>query len=208
MEAMRMMDAALARWKPGGYSIQLAFSAWVRGWILLYQGDCAAAWTFLGAEWPKLRRSLYLRMGGTGPWLHFTRAQTALAMSLETAKPARFLRCAQRDARRLEADHAAFSRILARLIRAGLASRQGDTEKSLVLLESAIAGFEEVDMLMLAEFARYRLGQARGDGEGSRMIEQAASAMKLEGVVKPAALADVFVNGFAARSAKAFSQSA
>ena len=83
--ALILMDESLSRWTRRKYTVQIATSAYIRAWILLYQGEGAAASKFLRAEWPALRRNLYLHVNAVWQWLLFTRAQSALATPLHFA---------------------------------------------------------------------------------------------------------------------------
>ncbi len=77
--ALGLMDESLSRWTRRKYTVQHATSAYVRAWILLYQGDGMAALESLRVEWPALRRNLYLHMNAIRQWLLYTRAQSALS---------------------------------------------------------------------------------------------------------------------------------
>jgi hypothetical protein len=194
--ALRLMDESLARWTRRKYSIQVAGSAYVRAWILLYQGDGAAAWNFLKAEWPALRRNLYLHVNAIWQWLVFARAQSALAAPAEVVPIGEALRIAERDARRLERNPARYTGPLAQLVRAGCAARRRDPVSAARLLETAAARLDECGMSMMAAAARLRLGELRGGEDGRELTRNAESAMRAEGVADPARMAGVFVNGF------------
>ena len=198
--ALHMLDEWLNRWSHRSYNVQLATAVILRSWIYLYQGDAAAAWDLLNREWPILRRNHYLRVSGARQWLYFGRAQSALALAGTAADPGgALLRSAERDARKLEGDEACYGHALGRLIRAGCASRRGETQNSIALLEEAVAELDAADMAMMAAAARGRLGEALCDERGRGMIEESESAMKAEGVEQPANLAAVFANGFGPR---------
>ena len=198
-QALNMMNESLSRWTRRKYTVQLATSAYIRAWIFLYQGDGAAAWAFLSGEWPALGRHLYLHMSGTRQWLRYTRAQSALAAPRQVAEPAEMLRIAESEARRLDRDPTEYTRPMAQLIRAGCAARRGDLTSAARLLETAAAGLEARDMAMMAEAARWRLGEVLGGERGHALVREAESAMQAEGVKQPANLAAVFVNGFGPR---------
>lgn len=200
-QGLVLMDESLARWTRRKYSIQLATSAYVRAWILIYRGDNAAAWNFLHAEWPALRRNLYLHVNAIWQWLVYTRAQTALAATPEVLPLREALRVAEGDARRLERNRAAYSRPLAQLVRAGCAFQRHDPASAVRLLEAAAPGLDTSGMSMIAAAARRRLGELAGGETGHALVERADAAMRAEGVADPARLTNVFVNGFATLSA-------
>jgi serine/threonine protein kinase len=199
-QALNLMDESLSRWTRQKYSIQVAASTYVRAWILLYQGDGAAAWTSFRTEWPALRRNLYLHVNAVWQWLVYARAQSALAAPPEVLEASEALRIAEGDARRLERDRTGYSRPLAQLVRAGCAARRGDTVSAARLLEAAAGGFDLYGMSMMAAAARYRLGEISGSENGSRMTQEAESAMRAEGVADPVRMTLAFVNGFAAHA--------
>jgi hypothetical protein len=197
-QALNLMNGSLSRWTHQKYSIQLAASAYVRGWILLYQGEGDAAWKFFHAEWPALRRNLYLHVNGIWQWLVYTRAQSALAAPPEAADSGKRLRIAEGDARRLERDRAGYTQPLAQLIRAGIAARRRDSAAAIRLLEAAASGLDECGMSMMAAAARRRRGELLEGEAGRALVHEAESAMRAEGVGDPVRLTNVFVNGFSA----------
>ncbi|HEY4086600.1 MAG TPA: protein kinase [Bryobacteraceae bacterium] len=184
-EAMALLDEALSRWTRQKYSLQFVTAANIRAWIHLYKGEGNRALEFLNREWPALKKHHYLRLSGSRQWLHFARAQAALSVRDYTT--------AERDGQRLAGDETRFAKILAKVVRAGCARLRGDAWDCIALLEEAAPEFDAVCMGMMAASVRYRLGELTGN---RGLVEEAARAMRTEGVVDPERHTNIFANGF------------
>jgi hypothetical protein len=194
--ALEVLDAAREAWG-STYTLQVAATAFLRTWVLLYQGRADAAWTFVSGEWPRLRQHNYMRLHQLWNWAVHARAQAALALALEHPEDRALVRVAERSARLLEADTVcAVSPGVAQLIRAGVAARRGRHADAMRLLERAVPVFEASGMTAFAGVARRRLGELTGGDAGAQMIARADASMRAVGIVQPARMTRAFANGF------------
>ncbi len=71
----------------------------------------------------------------------------------------------------------------ARVLRAGLALRKGDTDQTVRHLHAAIACFDANGFKMYAAAARRRAGQLAGGTAGRSLLEESERAMVAQGVI-------------------------
>src|SRR5262249_17734824 len=112
------------------------------------------------------------------------------ALATGAPEPARLRATIQRACRRLGGDP--FTRYARQLVGAGLAVLRGDLDGAADGYRSAATGFEAVDMMLVAEAARWRLGELLGGDGGRHLIEQATATLSAEGIVRPDRVVAVF----------------
>jgi eukaryotic-like serine/threonine-protein kinase len=61
----------------------------------------------------------------------------------------------------------------------------GDLDTAAAGYRSAAAGFDAADMSLVAETARWRLGELLAGDDGRALIDHAAAALRAEGIVRP-----------------------
>src|SRR5262249_49088982 len=127
---------------------------------------------------------------------HHFRARAALAYAL-TSGDAAALRVATRDAKAIERERMPWSKPMAALLRAGIASLEGDRGAAVAHARGAADGFDGVNMALHAAAARYRLGALVGGEEGRTLVERAETWMRSETVKNFARLTDMLAPGFA-----------
>ena len=157
-------------------------------------------WTQVDEAWPALQKSGFLALEGIGVVLHYLRGCAALAAA-ETAptepragaiSKRALLREADRAARRLRRVSLPTGAPLSLAIAAGVHAQRGQKELRTRALESAIAGFDAVDMALHRESARLVLGLVSGPAVE---VERARAWMCEEAVQNPLALARATVPG-------------
>ena len=196
-EAARdLVRAMMARWSRGGYHVQHNDQLWAACQIELYRGDGASAWDLITSNWPRLSRSLLLRVQFLQLSMLLLRARCALAMSLETADPGPLLRAASAVARRVARERMPWSDPAVDLIRATIDAARGHSAAAEGRLESAIRGFEAAEMALVAASARRRLGELRGGDAGRALVAEADAFMLAQGITAPGRMAGVFAPGF------------
>jgi hypothetical protein len=162
----------------------------------LYEGDPVSAWSKISDRRQAVVRSLLTRVQLSRGFSYQTRARCALAMAAQVADPRRWLRVAERDARRLEREGQAWTRPLAELLLAGVAASRRQLPEAIALLENAVVHFDKVDMVLYAAVARHQLSVLV---EGSAAKAAAAAAqrwMQEQGIVKPERFCRLFAPGF------------
>jgi hypothetical protein len=117
-------------------------------------------------------------------------------MAAISADPGPLLRLAAKSARRLARQQLPWTRALAQLIKAGVASLRGDADRAERLLANAAELFESADMGLFAASARRHLGQLRGGDEGRELIEQADAWMRTQLIADPSRMASCLAPGF------------
>ena len=191
---------AMAQWSRGGFYRQDYNSLLAHTHIDLYMGRPAVAWARLEHAWPSLRASQLLRVQLFLGESLYLRARTAIAAAQgDRSGNVDLLRVAERDARRIARQRAAWCAPFAPLLRAGVAALRGDTPAAATLLASSAAGFESAKMRLFAAVARRRLGETLGGDQGSQLIEEADVFMRRQSVRAPERLTNMLVPGFGRR---------
>ena len=179
-KARREAGDAIARWPRDEFYVQHWWSLIANVEISLYAGEDQAAWELVSREWPRLKRSMLLRVQYI--WIEslYHRGAVALALAArDVPSPHRetLLRVAQADARNIQKEHMEWSNPLAHLLEAGVAAARGDDRQATRLLSAAEAGFDAADMGLYAAAARRRRGELLGTKEGRSLVEAADAWM-------------------------------
>lgn len=196
--ARRELNAVASKWSQEGYYIQHVTSEIARTQINLYEGDPLTARARLLARWPALEASLLLHgLEVVRIIMIELRGRTCLAVASKSANPEPLLRETERDARLLENRKVAWSKALAKLLRAGIAANRGDSQNAASLLEAAASACESVNMQLIAMAARRRLGQIISGDQGCAFIIAADQWMKAQGIQDPVRMANMLVPCYA-----------
>jgi hypothetical protein len=166
----------------------------------LYMGDGARAWKAVDDAWPALQESGFLSLEGIGVLLHSLRGTAALAAAdgalapggVGAARARALLREAERAARKLRRVSLPTGPALSFVITAGVHAQRGAVALRSAALESAIAGFDAVDMALHRESARLVLGLATRREDD---VRRAYAWMREEAVRDPIALARATIPG-------------
>ncbi|HZO15672.1 MAG TPA: hypothetical protein VFB62_20505, partial [Polyangiaceae bacterium] len=175
----QIVEAAL-RWTRQGFHLQHYYELFSHCQIDLYEGDAARAHSRIASAWPKLERSMLLRIQNTRVESWYLRARAALGIGQ--------WRAAERDARRLEREGMAWAQPYALAVRAAVAWQRSGVGRA--ELERAIAGFEGASMLLFAAAARRHLGTMTGRTE---LVAEADQHMNAQGIVDPTRMARMLV---------------
>jgi hypothetical protein len=175
--------------------------------IALYRGDGPAASTAIEDGWPEVVRSKQLLVPLGRVVVLQLRCRCALAATASdpgAAARRRLRKTIRRDLRRMEAQKLGWSDALADLVRAGVASLDGDDEQTLERLTAAEVGFESADMELYAAVSRRRRGQllARLGGGGEDLVAAAVRWMAEQGIRDPGRMADALAPGSWTRDLK------
>src|SRR5262249_17029339 len=109
-------------WSRQGFHLQHLTSLMDEGQIDLYVCDPWGACDRLRAQWRNLSRSPLLRIQQLRIFMYNIRARVAVDVAARTAQARPFLRAAERDCRRLEAERNAWPVAIALAVRAGIAA--------------------------------------------------------------------------------------
>ena len=161
-------------------------------------GDVRAAQLRVADEWPRLARSLLLRVQLVRINSTHVRARSLIARATaESGSLQRsLLRQAERDARRLAREKLGWADGDAELIRAGIANTRGDRDETVRRLRSARERLLASDMRMHAAAAARRLGALLGGEEGRSLLAEADDWIAREQVRDPARMTAMLVPGW------------
>jgi hypothetical protein len=194
--AERALEEAVQEWHQEEFGVPHYLTMLARSHIHLYLGRPDLAWEVVTREWPGLASSVLLRIQLIRINVGDLRARCALASAADTADRAPFVAVAERDVRRLEREGLPWSDALALLRRAGLSAVRGNRADVLLLLQRAVAAFEEAKMALQAHVTRRRLGEILRGDEGRSLVEMADKWMGGHGIRNAAGFTEVFAPGF------------
>ncbi len=154
--------------------------------LAMYTDDGEKALDLMTAAEQPMRKSLLLR----APWVRVTvdflhgRVLLAAARQLpaDSARRAKLIARAAKLAKRGVRSPLPLGAAYGHLLAASVASLMGAEQACADSLDTAIASLDAIDTNLLAQLARRRLGQLRGD---SAMIEAADDWLREQGIVKP-----------------------
>jgi serine/threonine protein kinase len=196
-EARAQADDAIARWSQRDFLMQHYYDILARGNIDLYCGDGAAPAATLRQAWPRIRRTMILRIQYVRVTLWDLRARAALrlARDLDIADPRRaaLLTAARRDARRLARERAPWASALADLLETQIAVARRDEAGAQRHFAAATAGFERTEMKLFLAALRWRHGARLGGAAGAALAAAGEGFMRGEGIVDLARLAGMLV---------------
>jgi hypothetical protein len=121
-------------------------------------------------------QSLHLRGG----------ARLAAAAVAAPTRRAELLRAVEGDARALGRVASKAAPTFASCLRAGVAASLRHTERAILFLAEAEAGFAAIDMAVFAAAARRRRGELLAGDEGRALIESADAVMRAQEIQNPA----------------------
>ncbi len=197
--AQAELEAVLERWTQRGFHIQHYWLLTGQVETALYRGDALSAWQILATTWPRIEKSLLLRIQLTrteGRHL-LCRGALAAAAAQGTASPAgqALISRVIQEVRVIEREKISWAEPLTQLIRAALLTLEGDRKAAAELLAAAAAGFDAADMLLYAAVSRLRRGQLLSD-TGKRLVAEAEAWITAQGVQDSAKFANVLAPGF------------
>jgi hypothetical protein len=199
LRAREEVVQAIASWGGRGFYAQHSWELYTLGEIDLYNGSGLAAWQRIDDGWAPLRRSLLLGVQAVRIESRYLRARCAIAAALPAAGdqpwPPGMRRVAGADASKLGREGAPWASALASLIRAGIATVDGERTNAMAHVESAEAAFRNLSMDLYAAAALRRHGELAGGPSGERLIEQADAWMTGQGIRNPARMAAMLAPG-------------
>jgi hypothetical protein len=161
-----------------------ALYAWKVGVeVDLVSGDAEAAWARVLDVWPVMEQAQILDATPRRLVALSVRARAGLALwAGRSACPAHVREVVRGDVMRMEREVAEHVPALVRLLRAGIAMREGDAAEAQVALRGALAGFDATGMVIHASCCRWLLASSQGAAE---QCAQIAAMMRLRGVMDP-----------------------
>jgi hypothetical protein len=188
--------AAVDRWSQRGFHRQHYNALLSLAQHDLYCGDPQSAERRIVEAWPRLARSLLLRIQVLRVEAEFLRGRCAIVLATRGLRRAESIGAARRVIRRIAREAMAWSDPFAHLLRAAVASVEGDTDGARGSLLTAVDGFEQSDMGLFAAASRRGLGRLTGGEDGRRFIAAADAWMSAQNIRNPSRFSDMLAPGF------------
>jgi eukaryotic-like serine/threonine-protein kinase len=184
--ARRMSKEVLDGW-PGEFLNQpQQFGLVAKAQIALYEGEGEEALGFMERLWTQPGHRVRMRMQYIVVQLSYLRGRCALAAARKRGPESRgHLAIAAEMAEHLERLRATWPQSLALLIRAGIASAQGDTDHASNLLADAEQHALSTNLKLHATTARRRRGVLIGGDEGRALVTHADEWFARESIRHP-----------------------
>jgi serine/threonine protein kinase/tetratricopeptide (TPR) repeat protein len=202
-EARLQIGDALRNWSSRGFHLQHFYELFGIAQNDIYVGDGEAAWKRVTEGWPNMKASFLLQFQTLRVEMHSIRARAALAVA-SNSPPSRgerttFASFAERDAKHLAGEGAAWAEALSLLIRAQVVFLRGDLEASAALLRQSVESFERRGMALYAAVARRHLGLLIQGDEGAALVATSDAWMTSEGIQNRRRMAHLLAPGFVVR---------
>jgi hypothetical protein len=173
-------------WTQSAFSVQHLYAIRLEAMSDVYEERPAEAWARLEHAWPALKRSGLLRVPIMRIDALALRARVALALaSADPIAADRWLAASTRDRRALAKERRPDTPAHACLLQAGQEIGRVGRTKTLRSLGDAIAIYNQGGMALWSHYACHRKGQVIGDTEGRVLCDDAATAMRAEGIADP-----------------------
>jgi len=193
--AVADLDDAIARWSDRGFHVQHFWDLIGRVDADCYAGRGVAAWRRVTEGWPRLRRSMLLRLESTRIIGHLMRGRAALAAAAELGRDGgerrQRLADAAASAGTIRRTGAPWGIGLASLLAAGVARGRERPEAAAMHLRGAVDALDGVPMRLHQGAARWRLAQLVGGAEADELGTAAREAFTAQPVREPERLVDV-----------------
>ncbi len=164
--------------------------------IDLYAGEGHRAWDRIASQWSQLAASTVMRLQSTRLEAFHLRARCALAAGERERDPRRYLKVANRDARRIARERMAWALPLVDLVLAACADARADRAAALPLMARAVSGFKAAGLAAYEAAAQYRYASLLSGTEEREVRARADVWMTSQGVVNPARIAGMLAPGF------------
>jgi hypothetical protein len=192
-EAAEWAERAI-KWAPSAYTAQHYQHYVTMVDYDLYRDDALSAWERTVLTWPEHQRAYFTMLTFIRDDLLRSRGRSALAAALALRKSGRrrtasghteaaLLAVAEKASKAMKRHGLHSARGFGLLLDSGLAASAGKTNSAVSLLEQAVSAFDQADMRLYRETARYCLGKVLQSSSGSEQLGRAERWMAAEGVV-------------------------
>ena len=184
--SIRLSDEVLERWPRESFQMQDYYHMLSVSNAMLYQGQ--SPYELIESKWKALTRAQFLRIQLVAVEALHLRARAALAEGLP--------RVATKHARRILKHNAPWSNLLARLVLAGVAAKEGRMEEAVETLRQVQGPLLERHMPQYAMAAKWHAGRLIGGDQGAALMREAEKWADEEAVRNWPALAHMLAPGF------------
>jgi tRNA A-37 threonylcarbamoyl transferase component Bud32 len=190
------MHAAMQEWSTRGFHNEHCYALMAHVGIALYVGDVEKGYTLAEELVRRTKQSLFWRIQTIRLRVRYAHGTSALAMIERRAGNRKMLlQQAAQHAHAIERERMAWMRPFAKVLRAGIALREGAREEVRGGLDAAAREFDAWDMSAYAAATRDRLARLRDDASTASEIEVAAELLKARDVVAPERMIRMLVPG-------------
>ncbi len=182
-KALAEIRWARQNWSQEGFHLQHYMQ--LLGWTetALYCGRPKVAWDAMEVGWKPLVRSELLRIELARVESFHLRCRAALAFAAADGEGApRALAVVRKTLARLAGEQHPWARPWELLLRAGLATVEGQGARAVRALEEAVRGFEDQDMALYAAVCRWCLGRLLGPPAEGSLVAEAQDWMTGQGI--------------------------
>ena len=167
----------------------------LRIYIATYQGKGATAWSLVNTEWPRVRKSLFLRLPYVAIVAYDCRGRAAIAAAATAGGDAELLKAALRVANTLSKMPSRWAHAMALLTKAGVASVKHQREYASQLLATAEVAFQALEMTQYVAACQHRRGLLAGPMNGRTLVAAAEDWANAQAVVVPSKIFDMLAPG-------------
>jgi hypothetical protein len=179
-EALRAVEAAEQRWSPQGFHLQHYYFLIAKASVALHERRIGDAVVFANQLGEGLERSLLKRIQMCRVNVHGLCGRVAMLSASGSAHKREWLRKVAHFSRLLRRERVDWATPQADLLDAALAMQAGNSAHAAELVNTALGGFENVEMRLHAACARMRLGALVGGDAGRALTVQARAFFELQ----------------------------
>jgi hypothetical protein len=195
-QAAKLLDVAEAGLPAHVFHVQHYLCMLARAQVHLYRGELREGAALLETRWQSFERSLLTLIALVRIQAREMRARLALATARrEPARAAELCVTVEREIQALGREHDPWVQPLLSVLRGGVLSVRGDTERALWSLREALDGFVAHGMDLHAASLRLQLGMLVGGEEGRALLEEAHAWMAGQNIRAPLRMANLWVPG-------------
>lgn len=195
--AAHAVASVMGEWSQQDFQVQHFTTLTANAQIAMYAGRYEDAWALISEQWAGVKSAMLLHVELVHIYMLWLRARAAIAALDSTLDPSPLLRSAARDAARLERMRPRHAKALAKLAKAALIRRSGDTASAMTLLRDGAGQLNQLGWECFGIPAERCLGQMMGDDAGRHLAAAAEATLRAQGVKNIDRLVNLQVPGFA-----------
>ncbi len=192
-------EAAIASWPGDWYQVQHYWADYSLLNIDLYANQPEVGWARIHKTWPLLEKALLLRVEEVKIYMSEVKARLALALAMRSNRPRPYLAVVESVARYLDRRTGIpWCGAMAKLLRAQVATLEGNPGRTIELLTHARAAFEISGLAGYEMVIRMRIGLLVGGATGADEVAAAQTWAHTERVANLTGLTRLLAPVFAA----------
>ena len=197
VEASRRMTAAYTkRWTQEGFHLQHLMSTNLQVFADLAEGKPRLAWDRVNELWPHFMHAQMHRYPNLRIYFRDMRARSALALAVDSAEPALYLRLARQHARQLLKERFPHGPAFGKMLLAAIADQEENIPKATGLMTDALRRFEEAGMASHVAATKWRLAKLSAADCAARLRAEADEWAAQEGIANLENVVRLHTSGF------------